>query len=153
VAWLKKDFKLGHGHASAIAHLLVHLDKGNVSPGDKLDALFTGNKVKWRKAYDALAAKVGKFGGDVELSPNRTYVNVLRGKKFAILQPSTGRRERGPADARRTGFRPSLNFRTRSGHTAGVILSGVGHCEFQVPSDWHQRPWFFGRNSESGALP
>jgi len=48
--------------------------------------------------FRALAAKKGltqfcKFGADVKLSPNRTYINVQRGgKKFAILQPSTADR-------------------------------------------------------------
>lgn len=92
VAWLKQDFSLGHGHAMAIAHLLVHPDPGSISADDKLGALFAGNKDRWRKPYDALAAKIARFGPDVELSPNQTYVNVLRGKKFAILQPSAGDR-------------------------------------------------------------
>jgi hypothetical protein len=93
VAWLKADFKLGHGHANAIAHLLVHAADGHVSPKGRLDALFAGNKAKWRSAYDALSAKIAKFGADVTAAPNRTYVNVLRsGKKFAIVQTSAAER-------------------------------------------------------------
>jgi hypothetical protein len=92
VAWLKADFKLGHGHATAIAHLLVHADDARISPDDRLRALFVGNKAKWWQAYEALTAKIVKFGPDIEVSPNRTYVNVRRGAKFAILQPSTGER-------------------------------------------------------------
>lgn len=42
------------------------------------------------KAYDALAANINKFGADVTISANRSYINVQRsGKKFAILEPST----------------------------------------------------------------
>jgi hypothetical protein len=92
VAWLKADFRLGHGHATAIAHLLVHADDGKSSPDDRLRALFVGNRARWRQAYDTLTAKIVKFGPDVEMSPNRTYVNVRRGAKFAILKPSTGER-------------------------------------------------------------
>jgi len=92
VAWLKQDFQLGHGHAMAIAHLLVHPVPGTVRTEDKLGTLFAGGKARWRSAYDALAAKILKFGPDVELSPNQTYINVLRGKKFAILQPSATER-------------------------------------------------------------
>jgi hypothetical protein len=93
VAWLKQDFELGHGHAMAIAHLLVHPAQGSVSPEDKLGALFAGNKARWRKPYELLAAKIAKFGSDVEILPNQTYINVLHSKKkFAILQPSAGER-------------------------------------------------------------
>ena len=90
IAWLKADFALGHGHANAIAHLLVHSDTIKASPDDKLAAHFGGNKASWRKAYDALEVKLRKFGSDVEIAPNRTYINLCRGtKKFGIVQISS----------------------------------------------------------------
>jgi hypothetical protein len=73
VAWLKAEFKLGHGHASAVAHLLVHSDEGKKSSEDKVRSLFAGNKAKWRDAYDALTAKITRFGADVQISPNPHY--------------------------------------------------------------------------------
>ena len=88
VAWLKEEFKLGHGHARAIAHVLVHKDERETSPDEKVGALFEGGRARWRGAYDALKAKIEKFGTDVEISANQTYINVSRGKKFAILQPT-----------------------------------------------------------------
>jgi Domain of unknown function (DUF4287)/Domain of unknown function (DUF5655) len=93
VAWLKIDFELGHGHANAIAHLLAHADTIKASPDDKVSALFAGSKSAWRKAYDALEAKLRKFGSDVEIAPNRTYINLCRGaKKFGIVQISSADR-------------------------------------------------------------
>jgi len=93
VAWLKADYDLGHGHASAIASVIVHADKRNASPEDLVAGLFAGKKAKWRTAYDALAAEIAKFGTDVEMAPNLSYVNVRRGaKKFAIVQPSSAER-------------------------------------------------------------
>ena len=93
VAWLKAEFGLGHGHTNAIAYLLVHPDDGKASPEDKLAAHFTGNKAKWRKTYDALIAKIAKFGADIEVSPTKTYISLLRRKKkFAIVQPATAER-------------------------------------------------------------
>lgn len=93
VAWLKADFGLGHGHANAMAQLLVNADKLKTSSNDKLDSHFTGGKAKWRAVYDGLAAEIKSFGDDITLMPNRTYVNVQRGgKKFAILQASTAER-------------------------------------------------------------
>jgi Domain of unknown function (DUF4287)/Domain of unknown function (DUF5655) len=93
VAWLKADYDLGHGHASAIAAVIVHADKRNASPDDLVAELFAGKKAAWRTAYDALAKEIAKFGTDVEMAPNLTYVNVRRGaKKFAIVQPSSAER-------------------------------------------------------------
>ena len=90
VTWLKEEYGLGYGHAGAIYYMIGHADDLKASTEDRIEKLFAGQKVKWRKAYDALAAKIAKFGADVEMSANMTYINVLRkGKKFAILQLST----------------------------------------------------------------
>jgi Domain of unknown function (DUF4287)/Domain of unknown function (DUF5655) len=90
VAWLKTDFELGHGHANAIAHLLTRVE---TSPDDKVAAHFSANKSVWRKAFDALEIKLRKFGSDVEIAPNRTYINLCRGaKKFGIVQISSADR-------------------------------------------------------------
>ena len=93
MAWLKSDFELGHGHANAIAQLLVKPDARKIKPDERVAKLFAGNKVKWRKTYDALVAKLAKFGADVTVAPTNTYINLLRGrKKFGIVQPSAGER-------------------------------------------------------------
>jgi hypothetical protein len=93
LAWLKADFGLGHGHANAMAQVLANADKLKASPDDKLAAHFAGGKLKWRQAYDALAAQIHEFGADVTIAPNQSYINVQRGaKKIAILQPSTAER-------------------------------------------------------------
>ena len=89
MVWLKADFGLGQGHANAIAQLLVNVDKLQASPDDRLAAHFAGDKARWRKAYDALAAKIARLGPDVKLSPNRTYINLQRGaRKIGIVQIS-----------------------------------------------------------------
>ena len=93
VSWLKTEFALGHGHANLIAQLLTKADAFKAKPDDALEALFAGNKADWRKAYDALAAKLKKFGDDVLLDPNRSYINLVRGtKKFGIVQISSADR-------------------------------------------------------------
>jgi predicted transport protein len=93
VAWLKADFELGHGHAMAMAHVLTRDNTVKANPEDKLAAHFSGNKSSWRKAYDALKTKLRKFGADVEIAPNRTYINLCRGaKKFGIVQISSADR-------------------------------------------------------------
>lgn len=93
VAWLKKDFGLGYGHAGAVWQVIGHADDVKASPEDRLAKLFTGHKAAWRKPYDALAKKVARFGADVALAPNMTYINFLRnGKKFGIVQISAAER-------------------------------------------------------------
>jgi len=93
MAWLKADFGLGHGHANAMAQLLVHPEARRVKPDDRIAKLFAGNKEKWRKTYDALIAKLAKFGADVAVAPTNTYISLLRGsEKFGIVQPSAAER-------------------------------------------------------------
>jgi len=92
-AWLKQEFGLGHGHAMAIYTLLKAADEPKQSKDDKVAAHFKGNKAGWREPYDALMAKVGKFGEAVKVSPTNSYISLLRGsKKFGIVQISAAER-------------------------------------------------------------
>jgi hypothetical protein len=96
VAWLKADYGLGYGHAGAIWQVIGHADDVKASPAAKIDKLFAGDKTRWRKGYDALESKVLKFGNDIEVSPNMTYINLVRGsKKFAIVQVAVERLDIG----------------------------------------------------------
>jgi hypothetical protein len=93
MTWLKSEYGLGHGHANVMALLIAKPEKFTASADTKLDKQFKGEKAKWRKPYDALAAKLVKFGPDVKLSPNNSYINLMRGsKKFGIVQVSAAER-------------------------------------------------------------
>ena len=93
VAWLKSDFALGHEHATAIDGVLLTSGAPKASPAQKMDDLFSGKKAEWRKACDTLIAQITKFGPDVLVEANHTYVNLLRStRKFGILQPSSADR-------------------------------------------------------------
>src|SRR5882724_11673250 len=93
VKWLKSDFALGHGHATAIAGVVLKKGVRRGAPEDKLAALFSGKKACWRTPCDELMAQIGKFGSDVSVAAGGTYINLLReDKKFAILQPSSSER-------------------------------------------------------------
>jgi hypothetical protein len=119
VAWLKADFGLGHGHANAIAAVILQADRRKASPEEKIAAHFAGKKARWRGAFDALAAEAGRFGVDVELSPNLTYINVLRGgKKFAIVQVSSV--ERLDIGIKLKGTAPTGRFKTAGAWNAMV---------------------------------
>ena len=92
-AWLKKDFELGHGHATAIAHEIVNADAPKVTEDQAITKLFSGKKEKWRKPYDALITKLSKFGKDVTVGTTSSYISLLRnGKKFGIVMPSSAER-------------------------------------------------------------
>ncbi|HEY2527232.1 MAG TPA: DUF4287 domain-containing protein [Xanthobacteraceae bacterium] len=93
VKWLKTDFELGHGHATAIAGVLLRAGAPKTSPEQKLQALVAGTKEHWRKPIDKLIAHVAKFGPDVTVAVGGTYISLLRRKKkFGILQPSSAER-------------------------------------------------------------
>jgi hypothetical protein len=93
IAWLKADFGLGHGHATAVAHVIETHGQPTVSAADAVAAHFAGHKARWRKPYDTLAAKAAKFGADVMIAPGKAYISLLRGgKKFGIVQISAAGR-------------------------------------------------------------
>ncbi len=96
VAWLKEDYGLGYGHAGAIWQVIGHADDVKASEADKVAKLFAGQKSQWRKSYDTFEAKVRKFGPDVEIAPNMTYINLYRGtKKFGLVQVAVERLDIG----------------------------------------------------------
>jgi hypothetical protein len=96
MTWLKSDYGLGHGHANVVAQLIMHHDEPKVTPDDKIAKLFAGNKEKWRKPYDALLAKLSKFGTEVTVASTATYISLLRdGKKFGIVQITAERMDIG----------------------------------------------------------
>jgi predicted transport protein len=90
VQWLKEEFELGHGHANAVAAVLLKSETRKGSTDEKVERLFKGKKEVWRKSYDTLMEKVHKFGDDVSVAPTESYISLLKGKKkFAIVQPSS----------------------------------------------------------------
>lgn len=118
VAWLKKDYGLGYGHAGAIWQVIGHADDVKASPEDRIAKLFAGEKVKWRKAYDALEERVRKFGTDVQVAPNMTYINLCRGsKKFAIVQTTADRLDIG---IKLKGVKPTERFESAGSWNAMV---------------------------------
>jgi len=93
VKWLKSDFALRHGHATAIAGVVRGMGTTKARPGERLEKLFRGKKQHWRHPCDLLIGKVKKLAPDTEVAVGGTYVSLLRaGKKFAILQPSAADR-------------------------------------------------------------
>lgn len=96
IAWLKREFDLGHGHSMAIVSLVRVEDGPRKSVDDKLAAHFSGAKAKWRAASDSLASAAVGFGPDVAVAAGATYVSFTKGgRKFAIVQASRERLDIG----------------------------------------------------------
>jgi hypothetical protein len=118
VAWLKEEYGLGYGHAGAIYYMIVHADDVKASPKDRIEKLFAGKKVKWRKAYGILEERVRKLGTDVQVAPNMTYINLCRGgKKFAIVQTTADRLDIG---IKLKGVKPTERFEAAGAWNAMV---------------------------------
>jgi hypothetical protein len=96
VAWLKKDYELGHGHANAIAAALLKSESRASSMDDRVAEVFSGTKSAWKTVFDVLVNKLEAFGEDFKLAPTESYVSLLRGdKKIGIVQPSKERLDIG----------------------------------------------------------
>lgn len=109
IRWLKTDFGLGHGHANAMAHVIMSADEVKPSPEDQIAAHFAGKKAGWRKPYDALAAKIMVFGSDVEITPVKSYISLWRGTtKFGIVQIAGA--DRMDIGIKRKGVPPTERF-------------------------------------------
>ena len=93
VKWLKCGHALGHGHATAIAGVLLRMRAPKVSREARAIALFKGDKKRWRAACDSIVSRIRESWPDVEVKVGGTYLSLLRaGKKFVILQPSSADR-------------------------------------------------------------
>ncbi len=96
VSWLKQDFGLGQGHAMAIVLLLRQASGPRSTAAQTIDRHFAGARSQWRAPYDRLIERVRKFGPDVSLGPNQTYISLLRNKrKFGVIQVTAGRLDVG----------------------------------------------------------
>jgi len=89
---LKRDFGLGHGHAMAIAGVVLKAAAPPAAPDDKLTALFAGKKAGLRPIYDCLLAQAFGFGKDVRVSPCKTIVPFYRKHVFAQVKPAAATR-------------------------------------------------------------
>jgi hypothetical protein len=93
VALLKGQHGVTHGYANQIAlEALRPADAPAPGSAALIEAQYAGPKAALRPIYDALIARVGKLGSDVELSPKKGYVSLRRSKQFGLIQPSTATR-------------------------------------------------------------
>lgn len=96
VAWLKKDFQLGHGHAMAI-YVFFKGTKDKKEPVEvSIAKHFTGKKAVWKPVFEFLVTNIREFGDDITVAPTSTYLSILRGtRKMAIFQFTAPRMDIG----------------------------------------------------------
>ena len=137
IAWLKKDFNLGHGHGMAIFAFLTGMQEGYKNPEDGIDKLFSGSKAHWRPTFEAILGRLNENGKTVQASPTKTYISFLKnGKKFAIVAPTGERMDigiklKGVAPTER--FESSANWNDMVTHR--VRISNAADIDTEV-LDW-----------------
>lgn len=96
VAWLKKDFDLGHGHAMAICTVFKETKEKKEPSGKGIAKHFGGGKSVWRPIFESLLTSLHEFGEDIAISPTSSYLSILRGnRKMAIVQITVARMDIG----------------------------------------------------------
>jgi hypothetical protein len=96
VAWLKKDFELGHAHAMAIYMTFKGTKEKEQGNEEGVEKHFTGSKSSWRTVFDALMIELRKFGDDIGIAPTNSYLSILKNhKKFAVIQITINRMDIG----------------------------------------------------------
>jgi predicted transport protein len=89
VSFLKVKHGFTHGNANMLVH---HAKQSHAGAAENSDDLITEqykDKENLKPWYDKIMAEINKFGKDVQVSPKKAYVSLVRKKQFAILQPST----------------------------------------------------------------
>lgn len=87
IAWLKKDFGLGHVHAMAIYTAFRDTKQKTETTASKIAMHFKGKKSVWKPVFDSLMNSVQEFGDDIRIAPTSSYLSILRGdRKIAIAQ-------------------------------------------------------------------
>lgn len=89
VTFLKEKHGFTHGNANTIVHFAKQSHAGAVENTDDLITTQYKGKENLKPWYDKIMAAVQQFGKDIEVSPKKAYVSLVRKKQFAIIQPST----------------------------------------------------------------
>ena len=83
--FLKKEHGVTHGFANTIVALFRD---GGESPEDHVENQYKG-KESLIPIYEKLLEVVRDFGPDVQISPKKTTVSLVRKKQFALIKPAT----------------------------------------------------------------
>lgn len=85
VNFLKKEHQVTHGFANTIVTLSK---EENQDPTDLVNNQYKG-KEGLLPIYEALLTVVKDFGNDLNITPKKTSVSLIRKKQFALIKPAT----------------------------------------------------------------
>jgi predicted transport protein len=89
VNFLKDKHSFTHGNANVVVHFAKQSHAGAVANTDDLVSDQYKGKEILKPWYDKIMKEVAKLGKDVQVSPKKAYVSLVRKKQFALIQPST----------------------------------------------------------------
>ena len=89
VNFLKTKHGFTHGNANTIVHFARQSHAGAAENSDDLISKQYKGKENLKPWYEKIMTEVKKFAKDIEISPKKAYVSLVRKKQFAIIQPST----------------------------------------------------------------
>jgi predicted transport protein len=89
VNFLKEKHAFTHGNANVIVHYANQSYAGAAENQDDLITEQYKGKENLKPWYDKIMVEINKFGKDVQVSPKKAYVSLVRKKQFALIQPST----------------------------------------------------------------
>jgi predicted transport protein len=92
IAWLAREYSLGHGQASTIVDWVDRPEVFEEPDAETLVASMFKGKEPIRPILTRLMSVIEELGEDVIVEPRQTYVAFSRGRQFALLQPSTATR-------------------------------------------------------------
>jgi len=84
VKFLKTEYGVTHGFANTI----LALSNENVSPEDLVSNQYIGKELL-KPIYEMLLSIVENFGDDIEITPKKGSVSLIRKKQFALIKPTT----------------------------------------------------------------
>ena len=95
VNYLKAEKGLTHGYANLVALHTLDPNRGSASSDDQFEAIFAGSKQPFRAPFDKILDVIKSFGGDLEISPKKSYVSIRRKRQFVTLEPKSSRLDVG----------------------------------------------------------
>ncbi len=84
VKFLKTEYGVTHGFANTI----VVLSKKNDSYEDLVSNQYNGKELL-KPIYEMILSAVESFGDDIEITPKKGSVSLIRKKQFALIKPAT----------------------------------------------------------------
>ncbi len=115
LAWLKGNHGFGHFQANVVVTRSASGGGSDYDDGDALvDNQFMGDNLPLKEVYEAVASKVMKMGGDIEVKPCKTYIPFYRKTQFLVVKAKKG------------GMYLGLPSGSDTGHVDSVGVKGLG---------------------------